>query len=332
MNLPGTSRGGALISGTILLLTAAVVAVLVCYLVPLNQAAAQQAAKEQYDAEQGTSSPAPEQTAEEEQVTLCHATASGNFVEITVDRNATAHLDHPNDIIPAPPDGCPASTATAGPTTPEPTTPEPTTPEPTSTATSTATVEPTDDGGCPHPEPTTASPTATATATASQTATAEGTIASPTATAGSTATPTGTASPPWTATPTAIATKPGEIPDGEVEVTNPDGKVSTITLYDLDVDDDPPLPGGPGGITRSEVLGQQAAAQTLVEGGNFHQAVAAAQPYLNSCDSRDAVRLTAFQLGMPLPDTGGASLGIIAAMLLVGSGIFAWRLGLRGRR
>jgi hypothetical protein len=114
-------------------------------------------------------------------------------------------------------------------------------------------------------------------------------------------------------------------------VTSPDGKISTITLYDLDVDDDPPLPGGPGGITRSEAPGQKAAAQTLFEGGNFHQAVAAAQPSLNACDSRDAVRLAAFQLGIPMPDTGGASLGLMAAALPIGTGIFAWRLDMRGR-
>jgi hypothetical protein len=84
-----------------------------------------------------------------------------------------------------------------------------------------------------------------------------------------------------------------------------------------------PLPGGPGATTRSEVLGQQAAAQTLVEGGNFRQAVAAADPFLNACDTRDAVRLTAFQLGIGLPDTGGAALGLIAAALLLGTGFLA---------
>jgi hypothetical protein len=40
----------------------------------------------------------------------------------------------------------------------------------------------------------------------------------------------------------------------------------------------------------------------------------------------------AAQLGESLPATGGpAALSIIAAMLLVGSGVFAWRLGVRGR-
>jgi hypothetical protein len=137
---------------------------------------------------------------------------------------------------------------------------------------------------------------------------------------------------PFIATPTVVATNPGENPDGPFEVTDPDGKVSTLSFYDLDVHDDPPIPGGPGGITRSEMRGQRAAAQSLVEGGNFHEAVAAAEPFLNGCDSRDAVRLAAVQLGIPMPDTGGpASLGIIAALLLMGSGIFAWRLGMRGR-
>jgi len=78
-------------------------------------------------------------------------------------------------------------------------------------------------------------------------------------------------------------------------------------------------------------LGQQAAAQTLVEGGNFHQAVAAADPFLNACDTRDAVRLAAFQLGIGLPDTGGAAaLGLIAATSLLATGFLAWRLGVRG--
>lgn len=110
-------------------------------------------------------------------------------------------------------------------------------------------------------------------------------------------------------------------------MADPEGTASTLSLYDLDVGDDPPLPGGPGGVTRSERLGQRAAAQALLEGGDFHRAVAAAQPYLNACDSRDAVRLAAVQLGVPLPDTGGPrSLAIAAAMALVGSGIISWRL------
>jgi hypothetical protein len=346
------------VSGTIILL-AAVLAVLGCYLLGLDRAAAQRATQEQYD-QDGQGTPAPDQVrAPSERVTLCHATGNGGYVTITVDRNSTAyqgHLGHPNDIIPAPPGGCPS-----GPT-PEPTptpTPEPTTVTPTATATATATAtggETTDDGGCPVPEPTTVSPTATATATdeptptpeptapepttteptatatASPTATAGGqTTASPTATATDeptqTATQTGTASPGFTPTPTAIATKPGEDPAGEAEATDPNGEVTTITLYDLDVDDAPPLPGGPGGITRSEILGQRAAAEALLAGEDFHGAVDAAQPFLNACDSRDAVRLAAVQLGIPLPETGGpAALGLIAAALLLGSGLFAWRL------
>jgi len=175
---------------------------------------------------------------------------------------------------------------------------------------------PTGGGGCPHkPDGTTPKRTATASLT-------------PTAAERSTAAQT----PPFTPTPTAIAVKLGETPDGEVEVTSPDGELSNIRLYDLDVGDDPPLPGGPGGITRSEVLGQQAASQTLVEGGDFHRAIAAADPFLNACDSRDAVRLAAFQLGIPLPDTGGPALvGLIAAALLLGTGLMAWRLGVGGR-
>ena len=156
------------------------------------------------------------------------------------------------------------------------------------------------------------------------------TPASPTPTASATDEP--DPNQPFTPTPTAVATNPGENPDGPFEVTDPDGAVSTLSFYDLDVHDDPPLPGGPGGITRSEMRGQRAAAQTLVEGGDFHEAVAAAQPYLNACDSRDAVRLAAVQLGIPLPETGGpAALGLIAIVLLIGSGLFAWQLGVRGR-
>ena len=91
--------------------------------------------------------------------------------------------------------------------------------------------------------------------------------------------------------------------------------------------DDPPLPGGPGGGTCSEKSGQRAAAQALLEGDDFHRAVAAAQPYLNACGSWDAVRLAAVQLGISLPDTGGSrSLAVAAAMVLVGSGIISWRL------
>jgi hypothetical protein len=366
------------------LAAAAVLAVLGCYLVLLNQASAQRAAQEQYGAD-GQGTPAPDQgtPAPDEgrggadMVTICHATGSETnpYRTITVDRNSViyqGHLGHPDDIIPATAGGCPS-----GPT-PAPTTPEPTTPEPTATASATATTEPTDDGGCPVPEPTTASPTASATASATASVTAEPTptpeptttepptpeptTASPSATAGGsptatatppitvvpttpasptatasateepTATQTGTASPGFTPTPTAVATNPGENPDGPFEVTDPDGKVSTLSFYDLDVHDDPPLPGGSGGITRSEMRGQRAAAQTLVEGGDFHEAVAAAQPFLNACDSRDAVRLAAVQLGIPMPDTGGASLGLIAAVLLLGTGLFAWQLGVRGRR
>jgi hypothetical protein len=43
------------------------------------------------------------------------------------------------------------------------------------------------------------------------------------------------------------------------------------------------------------------------------------------------VRLAAFQLGIGLPDTGGPALGLIAASLLLGTGLLAWRLGVRGR-
>jgi hypothetical protein len=346
-------------------LLAAVLVVLGCYLVGLDRAAAQRAEQQQYDAD-GQETPVPAQApAPAERVTLCHYTGSANnpYVTITVDQNSTAyfgHREHPNDIIPAPSGGCPT-----GP--PEPTTTEPTTVSPTATvtATATATGETTDGGGCPGPdgpEPTTASPTATATATGQPTpspepTTTEPTTTEPTATATATATPTATpggttpepgtaspnatatdeptptASPGFTPTPTAVATKPGETPDGQTEVTDPDGEVSSLTLYDLDVDDAPPLPGGPGGITRSEILGQRAAAEALLAGEDFHGAVDAAQPFLNACDSRDAVRLAAVQLGIPLPETGGpAALSLIAAALLLGSGLFAWRLGVRGQR
>ena len=43
-------------------------------------------------------------------ITICHATASGNYVEITIDRSGlNGHGDHLDDIIPAPADGCPYS-------------------------------------------------------------------------------------------------------------------------------------------------------------------------------------------------------------------------------
>lgn len=345
MNLPGSPR----INGTIVSL-AAVLAALACYLVVLDRVSAQQATQGQYAPDEG--SPPPEQPADK--VTICHATGNGGYVAITVDSDATygGHGNHPNDIIPAPPGGCPAGPPE--PTTPEPTatasasaTPEPTSPQPTTgSATASATTEPTDDGGdCPVPEPTTALPSASASATASPNGSPE-----PTATGSATASPAGEptngvttpeptgdvspsaadasdASPSFISTPTAIATNPGETPGGVFEVADPEGTASTLSLYDLDVGDDPPLPGGPGGVTRSERLGQRAAAQALLEGGDFHRAVAAAQPYLNACDSRDAVRLAAVQLGVPLPDTGGPrSLAIAAAMALVGSGIISWRL------
>jgi hypothetical protein len=310
-------RGGAHVKLTIFLL-----AVLGCYLVVLDRVTAQGVVEDQYTAPQ----PTPAEVILP--VEICHhigGDPANPYEVITIGSNElSAHLAH-GDIRPVPPGGCPGPTE---PTTPEPTTEEPTTTEtatplPTDTATATAT-----DDGCPHPEPPTTEPP-----------TAEGTTTEPTTPATATPSPTDTpeptatvtASPPWTPTPTAIATKPGEIPDGTTEVTSPDGEVSNITLYDLDVGDAPPLPGGPGGITQSEILGLQAAAQTLVEGGNFHDAVAAAQPYLNSCDSRDAVRLAAFQLGIGLPDTGGPALGLIAASLLLGTGLLAWRLGVRGR-
>ena len=43
-------------------------------------------------------------------VTICHATGSGSFNEITVNVNATegGHGNHADDIIPAPEGGCPA--------------------------------------------------------------------------------------------------------------------------------------------------------------------------------------------------------------------------------
>jgi hypothetical protein len=146
-----------------------------------------------------------------------------------------AHLAH-GGVYPVPADGCPS-----GPT-PEPTTSEPTTASPTatatSTATSTATGETTDDGGCLVPEPTTALPT-------------------------------GTASPPFTPTPTAIAVKPGETPDGQVEVMSPGGEVSTIMLYYLDVDDDPPCWAGragspdPGSWDSKPLRGRSSRAEAL---------------------------------------------------------------------
>ena len=43
-------------------------------------------------------------------ISICHATASGNYVSITIDRNGlNGHGNHLDDIIPAPADGCPYS-------------------------------------------------------------------------------------------------------------------------------------------------------------------------------------------------------------------------------
>ena len=43
-------------------------------------------------------------------ITICHATAAGFYVEITVDRNGlNGHDDHDGDIVPAPADGCPTA-------------------------------------------------------------------------------------------------------------------------------------------------------------------------------------------------------------------------------
>lgn len=289
-------------------LAAAVVAVLGCCVLGLGRAGAQE---QQYAGEDGSDAP----RALSEKVTLCHYTGSaGNpYVTITVDRNSTAyqgHRGHPNDIIPAPAEGCPS-----GP--PEPTTPEPTA---TTSATATATASP---GG--SPEPTTPESTTPETTNGGVCPDMVPPTASPTVTA------TAAASPP--SSPTASAVDPGEEPGGEAEVTGPEGGASTIALYDLDVGDPSPHPGGPGGITRSEALGQEAAAQALLEGGDSRQAVVAAEPFLNACDSLDAARLAAAQLEEPLPDTGGpASLAIFAAALLLVSGGFAWRLGMGGRR
>jgi hypothetical protein len=53
----------------------------------------------------------PTGTADSDRVTICHATGSRNnpYVEITVSREAAMHhqANHEDDIVPAPPGGCP---------------------------------------------------------------------------------------------------------------------------------------------------------------------------------------------------------------------------------
>ena len=102
-----------------------------------------------------------------DKVTICHATGSEKnpYVELTVDAEGlNGHGDHEDDIIPAPPGGCPEPTPspTPSPTTPGPTptpTPSPTTPEPTPTPTpSTTTPEPTPSPTTPEPTPSPTTP------------------------------------------------------------------------------------------------------------------------------------------------------------------------------
>ena len=268
-------------------------------------------------------------------ITICHwePAEGGKYVQITVANEAVANAharNHRNDIVPAPEGGCPTGTATA-------------------TATATASPEPrttichfeepeyvelrvTDEVAefhlTNHPNDT-EGPCPTGTATATATATAEPTTPEPTTVSPE---PT-TVSPTATATATASPAPPCEEPGREVEVTGPDGEVTTITLCDLDVGDPGPHPGGPGGIGRSEARGEVAAAEALLAGEDFGGAADAAEPHLDAEDSRDAARLMAAQLGETLPETGGpVALSVFAAALLLVGGGFAWRLGMGGRR
>ncbi len=79
------------------------------------------------------------------------------------------------------------------------------------------------------------------------------TLASPSLTASATEEP--DPNQRFTPTPTAVATNPGENPDGPFEVTDPDDGVSTLSFYDLDVHDEPSLPGGPRGSSPARRCG-----------------------------------------------------------------------------
>ena len=158
-------------------------------------------------------------------VTICHWVPAhgGSYIVITVDDDGAfeGHAGHPNDIIPAPADGCPAPTAT--PTN---------TPTATSTsvpaATNTPTATPTD----------TATPIATATDTPTPTTTATDTV---TSTATRTNSPTATATPTTApATPTRAAKTHTPVPRTRTPVRSTNTPVPTATRVNIVLGSTPP--------------------------------------------------------------------------------------------
>ena len=173
-----------------------------------------------------------------DRITICHRTnGSSEYVEITISESAIdAHLNHPwgEDIIPAPPEGCPDAvdpTTTVAPTTTDSssTTTEPatTTTEPASTTTEPATT-------------TTTTNTTTTTTTTSTTTTVvppPGTTLPPivSTTTPSTTVPASTA-PPSTDPPDPTTTEPGGVLPTSSEVPG-----ESTTTIETGVS-----PGGPG--------------------------------------------------------------------------------------
>ena len=92
---------------------------------------------------------APAQAQAQDQVTICHATGNPDspYVTITLDNSGVLeHINHDEDLVPAPAEGCPATEVVLPEDTPVPTaTPAYSVPTPAPTATPTATPRPDDD-------------------------------------------------------------------------------------------------------------------------------------------------------------------------------------------
>lgn len=132
------------------------------------------------EATTSTSEEATTTTSVHETITICHATGSESnpYVEITVDLNGlNGHGDHPDDLIPAPKDGCPGPTTT---TTAEETTT--TVPETTTTTAAPTTTVP--EVTTTVAAPTTTVASATTTAAPATTTAAPATTAAPVTTVG----------------------------------------------------------------------------------------------------------------------------------------------------